>query len=303
MRLRTYGYCLENGLLSLFKNRLMAFASIGTISACLFVIGLFYTVVVNVQYTLDELENNIGIAVFFKQGISTEEINVLKQKIVGREEVESLTYISPDEAWEMAKKDLFEGKEDLLVGIKDGDNPLKDSASFQIYIKDINMQKQLTRYIESLDGVRHVRQAEEVAEVVQGFNSFIQYICIILIIVLILISVFLISNTIRIAVESRKKEIGIMKYIGATDGFVRGPFIVEGLLIGIIGCVLPLLIIYYSYDLVIERIYADFAILENLILFMNVGQVIQKLIPLCLIIGVGIGFIGSSMTLHKHLKV
>lgn len=302
MKLRTLNYCFKQGIINIFKNRLMSLASIGTISSCLFVIGLFYTVAANVEYMMDEVENKIGIAVFFEEDITEDEIMSLQSQIENREEVSSIEYISPEDAWNNFKEEYFEGKEELLAGFEE-DNPLVNSASFQIFIKDIDSQEALVDYINSLEGVRYIRQTEDITEIVRGFNSFVNYMSIILIIILIIVSVFLISNTVRLAISLRKTEINIMKYIGATDFFIRFPFFIEGALIGAIGSVIPLTIIYFSYDLVIEKINNQFAIIQELLVFMDVNQVFTRLVPVSIIIGVGIGIVGSLLTMHKHLKV
>lgn len=302
MKIRTLKYCCKQGAINLFKNRLMTFAAIGTISACLFVIGVFYAVVSNVEYMLDEVENDIGIALFFEEGTEEARILELKTKIEQRSEVHGVTYVSPEEAWEQFKEDAFEGKEDLLIPFEE-ENPLMDSASLLVFMEDIRKQDQLVKYINTIDEVRYVREAEEVTSFMQDFNDLIKYASIILIIILVLISVFLISNSIRVAITLRKNEISIMRYIGAKDSLIKGPFLIEGALIGIAGTILPLLLIFIFYDNVIGNLNNKFPILQDYLVFLSVNEIFSRLIPLSIAIGIVIGLVGSRLTIHKHLKV
>lgn len=302
MKLKTFGYCFEQGIINLIKNRLMSLASIGTISACILMIGIFYSIVSNVEYMVNKAQNNIGVAVFFNEDISEERIKELKTIIEKREEVYSITYITAEEAWEGFKEEYFKGREQLLSGFEEI-NPLKDSASLQVFLSDLSKQAELVTFIEGLSGVRYIREDREVTNVIKSISDLIKYSSIILIAILIIISVFLISNTVRLAIELRKREINIMKYIGATDGFIRGPFITEGIVIGLIGSIIPLVLIFYFYGDIISNVVHRFIILDSYLSFMPVNEIFIRLIPLSLFIGIGIGVVGSMLTIHKHLKV
>ncbi|PKM51324.1 MAG: ABC transporter permease [Firmicutes bacterium HGW-Firmicutes-7] len=302
MKIKTFGYCVEQGIINLYKNRLMTLASIGTISACILIIGVFYSIVSNVDFMVSEIQNNIGVAVFFEEGITQERIDELNTIIEQREEVYSITYISADEAWEGFKEEYFEGREQLLTGFED-ENPLKDSASFQVFLGDIDKQEVLVTFIDALPGVSHIREDRQVTNVIKSISDLIKYFSIALIAILIIISVFLISNTVRLTIELRKREINIMKYVGATDTFIRGPFIIEGAVIGLVGALIPLGIVYYFYSDIISRIMEKYILLDDYLMFMPVGDIFIRLVPLSILIGAGIGIVGSMLTIHKHLKV
>lgn len=302
MKIKTFGYCLKQGTANLFKNRLMSVASIGTIASCVFIIGIFYIVVANVNNMVKEAQNNIGIAVFFEEETSEQRILEIKDSLELRTEVFSITYTSGDEAWNSFKEDYFDGREELLIGFDD-DNPLEDSASLQIFLADISRQAALVDYINGLSDVRMVREERQVTDIIQNISELIQYVSIVLIAILILISVFLISNTVRLAIELRKKEINIMKYIGATDAFIRGPFIIEGATIGVIGAIIPLGIIYYFYGDAITKVIEQFMLLNDYLVFMPIDELLITLVPLSLGIGILIGIFGSMLTIHKHLRV
>ena len=165
------------------------------------------------------------------------------------------------------------------------------------------MQSTLVSYLKDLDGVGRVNKSDMVANTLSDFNKLIGYVSAAIIIILLMVAVFLISNTITVGIGVRREEIEIMKLIGATDYFVRAPFIVEGIFIGLIGSVIPLVILYLMYGKVIGYIIDRFVFLNNVLKFLPVQTVFQTLVPVALILGVGIGFLGSRITIRKHLSV
>lgn len=281
---------------------MFSLASIATMSACIFLFGLFYSIVTNFQAMVKEVESGVAVTVFFDDGITQEQIDAIGQEIKSRAEVASCTYKSADEAWAEFKESYFEGNTEAAAGFAD-ENPLANSSSYEIYMKDVSMQPALVEYLQGLDGVREVRQSELAANTLSDFNSLIGYISVGIILILLLVAVFLISNTVTTGIAVRKDEIGIMKLIGATDQFVRAPFIVEGILIGLIGSALPLLFLYSMYNRIITYIGEKFNFLSSLIHFVPVKEVFHTLVPVALILGVGIGFLGSRVTIRRHLKV
>ena len=170
-------------------------------------------------------------------------------------------------------------------------------------MKNIENQDSLVTFLEGIDGVREVRQSETVANTLTDLNRLISIVSGVIIIILICVAIFLISNTVRTGIAVRRGEIKIMKIIGATDFFVRAPFIVEGVLIGLIGSVIPLLILYSMYGRIIQTISARFGFLNDMMQFAPTWTIFQVLIPVSLILGVGIGFLGSRVTVHRHINV
>ena len=219
-----------------------------------------------------------------------------------RAEVSNIEYISAEDAWNDFKDIYFDGNEEAASSFAN-DNPLANCASYEIYMNDISMQSTLVTYLESVDGVREVKQSEVVANTLTDFNKLIGYISVGIILILLCVAVFLISNTITVGISVRREEIGIMKLIGATDYFVRAPFVVEGILIGLIGSAIPLGLLYVLYGKVIVYIADKFKFISSMMNFLPVNQVFHTLVPVALILGVGIGFIGSRFTIRKHLKV
>jgi cell division transport system permease protein len=165
------------------------------------------------------------------------------------------------------------------------------------------MQSELVTYIESIEGVRSVNASESVAESFASFGKLLSYVSLAIIVILVCVAVFLISNTVMIGITVRHEEIAIMKYLGATDFFVRAPFLVEGMLIGLIGSLIPVAVLRVLYEKVIEFVTTEFSILNSILTFMPADDIFRILIPISLIIGLGIGFIGSYLTLLKHVRV
>lgn len=299
MRFSTLIYTIKQGIVNIFRNKWYSLASMATISACLFMFGIFYSLVANFQYIVKEAQDGVAVTVFFEEGISDERIAEIGSLIEKRAEVSHVNFVSADAAWESFKDDYLGEYAD---GFGD-DNPLPNSANYEVYLNDVSMQDSLVAYVESLDGVRRVNRSEVTANTLSGMNKLIGYASAGIIAILLAVSIFLISNTVAIGISVRKEEINIMKYIGATDFFVRAPFVIEGILIGLAGSVLPLAIIYVIYNNVIAYVSTRFSMLSQLLKFLTVDQVFQVLMPISLIIGIGIGFFGSFSTVRKHIRV
>ena len=298
MRISTFFYTIKQGFINIFRNKWFSLASIATISACLFLFGLFYSILMNVQNIVKTAQEGVSVTVFFDEGISDDRIQQIGDEIQKRPEVSKINFISADEAW-----DSF--KEEYLGEYADGftENPLENSASYEIYLNDVSMQPALVSFLEGLDGIREVNRSEITAASLTGINALIAYASIGIIAILFAVSIFLISNTVTIGISVRKEEISIMKYIGATDFFVRSPFVIEGMLIGAIGALIPMGIIYSVYNEVIGYIIGKFSNLSKLLAFLPVNEIFAKPLPGSLIMGIGIGFLGSIITVRKHLRV
>ena len=298
MRISTFFYTIKQGFVNIFRNKWFSLASIATIGACLFLFGMFYSVLANFQNIVKTAQEGVSVTVFFDEGISQEKIEEIGTLIDKRPEVSKKVFISADEAWNSFK-------DEYLGEYADGftENPLADSASYEIYLNDVSMQPALVTYLEGVEGIRLVNRSEVTAATLTGVNALVAYISLGIIVILFAVSIFLISNTVTIGISVRKEEISIMKYIGATDFFVRSPFVIEGMLIGVIGALIPTGIIYVLYNKVIAYIVERFASLSKLLSFLPVETIFSTLFPVSIAMGVGIGFLGSIITVRKHLRV
>ena len=296
MKIRTFLYTVEQGVIGIFKNKWFTVATVATISACLFVFGIFFAIAFNVENIVHSAEENVSVTIFFDEGISDERIAEIGDMLGRREEVYKYDFVSADDAWAEFSQQLGEYAEGFT------ENPLANSANYQIYLKDVKMQNQLVNYLEGVEGVRKVNKSDFTAETLSGVNMVLIYVFVGIIVILFAVSIFLISNTVTMGISVRKEEITIMKYIGATDFFVRAPFVFEGILLGIIGSLIPMGLLYYLYILATDLIKSKFAFLSFLT-FLPPMNIFAYLFPFSVLIGVGIGFIGSFFTVHKHLRV
>ena len=302
MRFSTFFYTIKQGLKSIWRNKMFSLASIATMTACIFLFGLFFIIVVNFQSMVKEAESGVAVTVFFDEDITDEKIEEIGDLIRARVEVSRIEYISPEEAWESFKDIYFNGHEEVAESFAN-DNPLATCASYSIYMNDISMQKTLVTYLNSIEGIRQVNQSEIVANTLSDFNKLIGYISSGIILILLGVAIFLISNTIMVGISVRKEEIAIMKLIGATDYIVRAPFVVEGVVIGLIGAAIPLGILYVLYGEIVVYIGENFSFIGSMMQFLTVDQVFDTLLPIGMILGVGIGYLGSHITTRKHLRV
>lgn len=298
MRINTLFYCIRQGFRNTFRNKWFTLASVATISACLFLFGLFYAILTNFQNIIKTAEEGVSVTALLDEGISDERVSEINDMLSKRVEVRAVEYFSADETWETFK-------EEYLKEYAEGypENPLADCAHFDIYMNDVSMQPALVTYLEAIDGVRKVNKSAMTAQTLTGVNVIIGYVTIGIIAILFAVSIFLISNTVTIGISVRKEEIQIMKYIGATDFFVRAPFVIEGMIIGVIGSILPLVIIYIIYNQAIVYVAEKFSYLSQLMQFLPVEVIFRNLTPVCIGLGVGIGFLGSFTTVRKHLSV
>lgn len=301
MRPSTIWFILKQGFKNIKRNWMFSLASIITMSACIFLFGIFYSIVNNVNNLAHKLEEEVPITVFFEAGTPEEEIQKIGDLIGQRPEVARLEFESADQAWESFKKIYFED-EDAADGFKD-DNPLANSANYRVYMKNIESQGQLVAYIQDLEYVREVRQSREAARTLGSINRLVSFVSVAVIVILLLISIFLISNTVSVGISVRREEIGIMKLIGATDGFVRSPFVLEGILLGVVGAAVPLTILYFVYSETVAYVLNRFNMLTGIVEFIPVETIYQTLLPVGIALGIGIGLVGSFWTTRKHLKI
>lgn len=317
MRISTFGYVGKQGVKNIWRNKMFSLASIATMSACIFLFGLFFSILVNFQYIIKSAEEGVAITVFFNDDATEEQKKEIGEQLESRDDVSEVKYVSADDAWAEFQKEYFGDNPELAEGFKD-DNPLAGSDNYEVYVKTVKgdnkdliakskslsaTQQDLVKFAQSLDGVRQVNKSDVVANTLSSVNMLVAYVSIAIIAILLGVSIFLISNTVTTGITVRKEEIAIMKYIGAKDFVVRSPFVIEGLIIGLFGAAIPLALLYFLYDKAVVYIMEKFSILKNIITFLPVGNVYIYLLPIGLVMGIGIGFLGSYFTVRKHLRV
>ena len=303
MKPRSFFYNLRQGFKNIWRNRMFSAASIATMAACILVFGVFFSILLNVNYMIRTLEEEVGVTVLFDEGIDEKSIQEIGEKIEKMEHVISVKYTSAEQAWAEFQEEYFEGNPEYAESFA-ADNPLANSASYTVQVDEIENQNAVVSAIEKLKGVRQVNQSAAAARTLISFNRLFMYGSVGIIAILLVVSIFLISNTVNVGISVRRGEIAIMKLIGATDPFVRAPFIVEGILLGLIGAAIPLVFLYFAYDWMIGQVLERFDILSTLASSLpTVNQVFVSLIPAALGLGLGIGLLGSVITVRRHLDI
>jgi len=299
MKPSTIKYFFRESFSGLKKNMLMTMASMVAVAACISILSFSYCVGSNLQYMLDQMEDSIGISVFLKGELTGEEIEKMKEEIGQIDHVEGVEYISPADALDDLKQD-WGAEEDIFIGLDEENNPL--SHSFQISLDKIENQNGVLTALENVDGIDNVRHGQTETELLMKANKIFSAASVVVMVLLGVISIMIIMNTIRISVVNRRIEINIMKYVGATDWFIRWPFIIEGIIIGLIGAVVPLVIGFPIYAKITSAIF-EYLPMITFIQFRLTGDVFGFLFPFGILFGIALGVIGSVTSIRKHLRV
>jgi cell division transport system permease protein len=294
MSLNNIEYYFKEGFYNLRHNKVMAIASITSVIAALFMLGIFFALILNVDNIASQVESQLEIRVFLKEGLSDEKVGMLKSKIKTLPGIKDIKYESKGTALNKFKKQLGEKKE-LLMGLE-SDNPMP--ASFIVNTASPENMGGVVNKIKEMDGIDQVKYGKNVVDKILNITYVVRIISMVLIAVLSIVSVVIIYNTIRSAVYARHNEITIMRYVGATDWFIRWPFIIEGAIMGLIGTVGALLILRIGYS------YAAKYMAGSLIMFglLPVGTIIGNVFPILFAIGLVIGTMGSTLSIRKFLK-
>jgi len=295
MKLRTAEYFIREAILSIRRNGLMSVASVSTVAVSLLILGMFLVIVLNLNNMAAELESQVQIIVYLEDKLSDEEIRAIGTRIAQMEGVRQVMFVTKDEAMARFKERLGE-QQSILDALGDV-NPLPNS--FEIKMADPKLVKPTAEAIKKYSGVENVRYGQEIIEQLFGLTRLVRLVGITLIVFLALAAMFIISNTIRLTVFARRREIGIMKYVGATDWFIRWPFLIEGMILGFGGAFIAVMLLSKTYGLIVEQIYQSLAFLPVIpqYPFMNyVGL-------LLLVAGMIIGALGSTISLRRYMQV
>lgn len=299
--MRNFFFLIGRGLRNIFKNPGTSFFSLLVMVTTIFLFCSSYATLINIRSVVRQAEDSVGITVFFVEGMSEAEIRRIGEDIGARKEVARMVFTSAEDAWENFKQVYFKGNEELAEGFID-DNPLANSASYEVFLAHIADQQEFAEYLENIDGVRKVNASNILAEGLGNLGRIIEAVTAVVIAVLLVISVMLISNSIAVAIAMRKDEIHIMRYIGATNRFIRFPFVLQGMILGLIGAALPLAAVWYAYDPAVHDLSKRLMAFGTLLSFLKRGEVFKTLVPAALLLGVGIGIVGSIFSMRRHLK-
>ena len=296
MKINTINYFIVDALKSIKRNITVSFAAMLTVLVTFFVLGTFTLVGLNFNKTIEDVADKIEIKVYLQDDIKLVNKREVEIKLSEQDGVKAVTYESKDEAFTKLKKDL-EGNSGMLEGYSLENNPL--ASSYIVTLEDASYASNVTKAVEDMTGVESVTNQQELIEKISRVVDFVQILGVILFFVFIGVSIFLIMTTIKLAVYSRRREVGIMKFVGATDWFIRWPFVIEGIIIGAIGSLLATAVLYFIYRGVFGFI-ASNLLIANLV---PVSFVLTTLLGGFLLGGIVVGAIGSIAALRKFLVV
>lgn len=298
MKLRSGIHIIKQGFVSIWKNRMMSFASVGSVTAALMILGIILILILNINNIASITKSQFDeVIVYLEDDLEKEQINTIGKTINQTDGVLSSIFQSKEQALVLMKEDL--GDEGYLLEDLEK-NPFPNS--YIIQLKDIKYADDVVNRIKGLRGIEEIRYLKDVLDQLMTIAHFVRLGGLIVIGTLMIIAIFIISNTIKITVAARKLEINIMKYVGATDGFIRGPFVIEGMLLGLIGAVLSIAAVYYGYKYLFNIISEELYVLFTVYLI-PYSQILDDVFIIFIAIGVGIGVIGSVLSIRKFLRV
>lgn len=298
MKIKTVGYTFKESCKNLWRNRMMSIASATSVAATLMILGIIFVLIININSLAQGAKDQFdSVTVYLLDDIELEQVDVIGEAIFRLEGVKEISFETKEAALEKYKNEWGDSAY-LLDGLES--NPLPNS--FIVTLDDIGYANYVVKQVEDLEGVEEVKYYQEIITKMLGVTDFIKNIGMIIIFVLIAISVFIINNTIKLALNSRKKEIVIMKYVGATSWFVRWPFLLEGTLLGIFGALIATAAIYLIYSYTFNLFTSQFYVLIAAYI-VDVKSIVMDLAALFIIIGSGIGALGSIWSMKKHLEV
>lgn len=306
LKAKTVRGLFKEGFENIFKNRLVSVVAITTVFVSLIIFGIFYLGVNVINENINNMQGQVEIVAFLKDNLDESKIDEIKGKIEAIENINSVKYISSEEGLDEYKESFInDGDEEMAKILEesatDEKNPIP--ASFSITTIDPAKNAMVKEAVSSFQEIYRVNDGNVVTTFLNRINRYAKIIGSGLMIALTVVSMILISNSIKIAVFIRKKEISIIKYIGATNNYIRLPFIIEGFLIGTIGALLSGVVLTITYNIAKPSIIASGSELMNGFTMPAIGSILVVLIPIMIVIGAGIGVIGSLVSIRKYLKV
>lgn len=296
MRARTLKYFIQEGIRSFFKNGLMSVASVITVMLCLILFGVYVLFSMNLNYAAAQVEANYEITVFIEEDTSLTRTSQISENLKALSNINNVIFVSKEQALEGWKKEFGEGAE-ILDGLEH-DNPLRDS--YKVTVLDLKVVNTTVSEIEKMDNVAYVKNNKDTMDRLVNITGIVKNISLWFMVFFALISIFIISNAIRITVFARRREVNIMKFVGATDWFISFPFMIEGIIIGILGALFSVFAVSQAYNYFFN--YADL-IFGSTIKLYQFHTVFWVLVASLVGMGVTLGAVGSAISLRRHLHV
>lgn len=297
MRYNIITYLIGEGFKNILKNKKSTASSLAIMCMVMLVFGAFFIIGENINYIMNNIEDAQAIQVFFEDDVTDEEAKSLGEQINKINGVNKIEFVSKSEAYNIVKTEILQ-KPELAAGYEDSFPP-----SYIVTFTDLNLKDEVQKEIKKIDKVDSIESSNETMEKLMNLTKGIRIGTGILLVILVMVSIFIISNTIKLTVYSRRKEISIMKYVGATNNFIRWPFIVEGILIGIIAGLISILIVGFAYNIILQQLVQTEFVKSVGISFVNFSDMFNLIVIVYIVLGSGIGIIGSSMSMRKYLDV
>ena len=291
-------YFFREAKKNVIRNGLMSVASLFTIASCLLILGVFTLLSLNVNHITEQIKDQCEIQLYINTEATDERVAQIGDEIRSVENVKEISLFTKEDTLEYAKQDMFDGNEGMLEGF-DEDNPFSDS--YKIVLDDIEKTTETVANLEKIADVDKVVNKQDVVNTVVSLSGGVKKFTIAMMIVLLIVAIVIISNTVKLTVFNRRKEINIMKYIGATDRFIRVPFVLEGLIIGFSAAVIAFLLVFWGYFALVR--YIDVNLNFGVVELIGAGEVAPMIAVLFVVFGSLIGVVGSAISMRKHLQV
>lgn len=298
MKHSIFGYLLGEGFRNVFHNKKSSGASLAIMCATMLIFGLFFMIIENLNNAVETLETQQGIQVFIQKTATDAQIEQIGEQIQAIDGVNKVTFVSKEDALNQTKEKLKD-KQALIAGW-DESNPFK--ASYLVTLTDLKLSSQVQDEIKKIDNIDSIQSRDETINGLVAIANGVRIVSAVILTLLVLISIFIIGNTIKLTVHARRKEISIMKYVGATDSFIRWPFVIEGIIIGIVAALLSMLVLGIAYSLITNA--AANSIISTMgIKLLSFTDMTTLLVIVYMVLGIGIGALGSSISMRKYLQV
>ncbi|MCI9015813.1 MAG: FtsX-like permease family protein [Clostridia bacterium] len=301
MKYNILSYLIGEGIRNVFKNKKSTLSALTIMCLCMLVFGIFFIIGENVNNIINNVEEAQGIQVYFKVDTTDEDIQKMGEQIKYIEGVNNIQFVSKEEGVKIIKEGLKEADENLY-----NISPQRIPASYIVTLKDLKSNEKVQQEITDIvgDKLDTITSSNETITTLMNIANGVQIFTFLLLMVLVVISLVIISNTIKLTVHARRKEISIMKYVGATNSFIRWPFIVEGIIIGIISAMIAILIVGLIYNILLQNVLLQNETIKNLeITFVTFSDMFNLMLSVYLGLGIGIGIVGSSISMRKYLEV
>ena len=298
MKYNILGYLVGEGFSNVFKNKKSTGASLIIMCATMIIFGIFLILGENINHFVDEIKSEQGFQVFIKVDATQEEIETFGEEIRKIPGISTVEFISKEDGLNTMKERKKKKK-----GVLDGFNVEAFKASYLVKVSDLTQSKSIQEQIKQIPNFAKITSSDETVEALINLANGIRIVTGVILLLLIIISIFIIANTIKLTVHARRKEISIMKYVGATNGFIRWPFMVEGIIIGIISALITVVILGFAYNFISDGITQSGTMSTLGYGLLSFSDMISMLLIIYIIMGIGIGAIGSAISMKKYLEV